>query len=223
MVISSSAVHNAVPAAPSGPVSISVPSDKIHLGIKETLRSVLADRYVILVDCQYEGDLPPADVLQRLPHDLRVVIDRAAVADAKIPADTLVIVHGSEASFGSIRSALAGTVRTTGFVQENGNPAVFVDVDDARHLIKQNPHSAATFVNFALRIAKEYGKGAEVVSYDGPFTQSATDDGYGATFPLREWSAQPSMLERATSGLRSMADVLRRSLTLTANERRTAT
>lgn len=220
MVITSPTPHNVVPDAPPRPASSSVPADKIHTGIKETLRSLLAERYVILVDCRSEGDLPPADVLQRLPHDLRVVSDRAAVADAAIPANALAIAYGSEAAFSSIRSALTGAIPTAGFVRENGNPVVFVDADDGRHIIKQNPHGAATFVNFALRIAKEYGKGAEVVSYGGSFTQTAVDEGFNATFPLREWSAQPSRFEWATSGLRSMADTLRRSLTSSSNEPR---
>ncbi|VVE45462.1 hypothetical protein PPN31114_04388 [Pandoraea pneumonica] len=208
------------PPTPPLPAQSVMPSDRLHTGIKETLQRVLADKYVVLIDYRSERGMPPADVLQRLPHDLRVVLDRAAVADAEIPANALAIAYAGEVPFSSIRGALAGTMPTVGFVQDSGNPVVFVDIDDARHLIQRNPHTATTFVNSALCIAKECGKGAEVVSYDGALTQAAVDEGFNATFPLREWSAQPSRLEWATSGLRSMADTLRRSLTSSSNERR---
>jgi len=174
-------------------LSQSLPSDDIHAPVNHALHDVLADKYTVLIDCVSERGVLPPDVRERVCDDLGSAILRACAEDPTRLESAVVLLYGDVEMCGSVRASINEAFPVIAMVPTGRHVTLYRD-DEVIATLGKGPHKPWTSLRVALEIAGKIGKGAEVLSYAGPYGDAAMLDAIPTRFPLQEtrWRIDPS-------------------------------
>ncbi|VVD91151.1 hypothetical protein PCO31010_01651 [Pandoraea commovens] len=162
-----------------------LPSDDIHAPVRQALYNVLADKYTVLIDCASERGVLPPDVRERVCGDLGRAILRACVKDPTRLESAVVLLYGDAEACASTRALINEAFPVIVMVPTERDVTLYRD-DEVIATFGKVPHKPWTFLRVALDIAGEAGKGAEVLSYAGPYGDAAMHDAIPVSFPLQD-------------------------------------
>ncbi|MFK0377055.1 hypothetical protein [Pandoraea sp. NPDC090278] len=162
-----------------------LPSDDIHASVERALHDVLADKYTVLIDCESERGVLPPDVREHVGGDLGRTILRACAEDKTRLESAIVLLYGDIETCASIRGSINGAFPVIAMVPTERHVTLYRD-DEVIATFGKVPHKPWIFLRVALDIAGEAGKGAVVLSYAGPYGNTAIHDGIPTSFPLQD-------------------------------------